>query len=558
MSLSKHFCGILSASLCTLMLSMTSCQEKGNKEQCSLIPQPNELKTNTGHFAFNNSTVFYVSPELDKNSTPIIESFSENLNTVSGFQTAVQPLNETETLSKQSIVFKTNEKIAPEGYELNIQPDEIMIQASDRSGVFYALQTLKQLLPVAIYGNEPVADTQWTLPCVEIKDAPRFGYRGLHIDVARHFFPKEEMKKILDLMALHKQNQLHWHLTDDQGWRIEIKKYPKLTEIGAFRDSTQIGGFNSTKYDPNPHGGFYTQDDIREIVAYATARHINIIPEIEIPGHASASIAAYPWLGTTGKQIKVSCRFGVHHEVYNVANPKVFDFLDDVIDEMIQLFPGEIFHIGGDEVRYNHWKESEETRKFMEEKGIQTYPELQVWITNLMSEKLKAKGRRMMGWNEITGVQLHDYQQEKVQKQEQKLSEGTIVQIWKGSPELIKATAEQGYDILNSYNRYTYLDYDYNTIPLEKAYTFNPIPTDLPKSLKSKILGVGCQMWGEFIPTVKEMNLKVYPRIAAYAEVGWTRPDQKDFKRFTQSLQKLKAIWKKEGIEYYETPQAKK
>ena len=163
-----------------------------------------------------------------------------------------------------------------------------------------------------------------------------------------------------------------------------------------------------------------------------------------------------------------------------------------------------------------------------------------------------------MGWNEITGVQLHDYQQEKVQKQEQKLSEGTIVQIWKGSPELIKATAEQGYDILNSYNRYTYLDYDYNTIPLEKAYTFNPIPTDLPKSLKSKILGVGCQMWGEFIPTVKEMNLKVYPRIAAYAEVGWTRPDQKDFKRFTQSLQKLKAIWKKEGIEYYETPQAKK
>ena len=203
MSLSKHFCGILSASLCTLMLSMTSCQEKGNKEQCSLIPQPNELKTNTGHFAFNNSTVFYVSPELDKNSTPIIESFSENLNTVSGFQTAVQPLNETETLSKQSIVFKTNEKIAPEGYELNIQPDEIIIQASDRSGVFYALQTLKQLLPVAIYGNEPVADTQWTLPCVEIKEAPRFGYRGLLIDVARHFFHKEEMKYILDLMALH-------------------------------------------------------------------------------------------------------------------------------------------------------------------------------------------------------------------------------------------------------------------------------------------------------------------------------------------------------------------
>lgn len=435
-----------------------------------------------------------------------------------------------------------------EAYQLTVNKKGIRIEAPAAAGIFYGTQTLRQI----------IGEDNRTVNQLSISDAPAFRVRSFMLDEGRNFKGKAVVKQLMDEMARLKMNTFHWHLTDDQGWRIEIKKYPKLTEIGAFRDSTQIGGFNSTKYDPNPHGGFYTQDDIREIVAYATARHINIIPEIEIPGHASASIAAYPWLGTTGKQIKVSCRFGVHHEVYNVANPKVFDFLDDVIDEMIQLFPGEIFHIGGDEVRYNHWKESEETRKFMEEKGIQTYPELQVWITNLMSEKLKAKGRRMMGWNEITGVQLHDYQQEKVQKQEQKLSEGTIVQIWKGSPELIKATAEQGYDILNSYNRYTYLDYDYNTIPLEKAYTFNPIPTDLPKSLESKILGVGCQMWGEFIPTVKEMNLKVYPRIAAYAEVGWTRSDQKDFKRFTQSLQKLKAIWKKEGIEYYETPQPKK
>ena len=218
MSLSKHFHRVLSVSLCTLLLSMTSCQEKGNKDQCSLIPQPNELKTNAGHFAFNQSTVFYVSPELDKNSLSIIDSFAQNLNAISGFQTTSQPLEGTEALPKKNIVFKANKDIVPEGYELSIQPDAVIIQASDRSGIFYAIQTLKQLLPTAIYGDQPTSDAQWTLPCMEIKDAPRFGYRGLHIDVARHFFPKEEMKKILDLMALHKQNTLHWHLTDDQGY----------------------------------------------------------------------------------------------------------------------------------------------------------------------------------------------------------------------------------------------------------------------------------------------------------------------------------------------------
>lgn len=268
-----------------------------------------------------------------------------------------------------------------EAYQLTVNKKGIRIEAPAAAGIFYGIQTLRQI----------IGEDNRTVNQLSISDAPAFRVRSFMLDEGRNFKGKAVVKQLMDEMARLKMNTFHWHLTDDQGWRIEIKKYPKLTEIGAFRDSTQIGGFNSTKYDPNPHGGFYTQDDIREIVAYATARHINIIPEIEIPGHASASIAAYPWLGTTGKQIKVSCRFGVHHEVYNVANPKVFDFLDDVIDEMIQLFPGEIFHIGGDEVRYNHWKESEETRKFMEEKGIQTYPELQVWITNLMSENLQGK-----------------------------------------------------------------------------------------------------------------------------------------------------------------------
>lgn len=444
---------------------------------------------------------------------------------------------------KGDIVLSLISGMNPEAYKLSVGKNGIKIEASSAAGIFYGIQTLRQII------NE-----NKTVEQLEISDSPAFAWRSFMLDEGRYFKGKEVVKQLMDEMARLKMNTFHWHLTDDQGWRIEIKKYPKLTEVGAVRDSTQIGGFDSKRYDSKPHGGFYTQDEIKEIVAYATERHITIVPEFEIPGHASASIAAYPWLGTTGKQTKVPCRFGVQYEVLNVANPKTIEFIDDVMDEIIALFPGEVFHIGGDEVRYDNWKSSAEINRFMKERGIKTYPELQVWVTNVLSEKLKEKGRRMMGWNEITGDQLHGYQNEKIQNQEQKLAEGTVVQFWAGNPELIKKAAEKGYDILNSHNLYTYLDYSYNTIPLKKAYDFSPVPGEFPAELKSRILGMGCQMWGEFIPTVKNMNLKVYPRIAAYAEVGWTQPENKNFERFNQSLDKLKAVWTKEGIEYYNEP----
>lgn len=524
------------------LLSMSGLVKARESQQIEIIPAVESVVYNGTGYKLDNSVSISYSGELENEATLLKEYLLKERGIEGKLKQNAKKGDIT--LSIKSLVASAGN----EAYQLRVGKEGIRIEAPTAAGVFYGIQTLRQLID----------EDNRTVRAVVINDSPAFPMRSFMLDEGRHFKGKAVVKQLMDEMARLKLNTFHWHLTDDQGWRIEIKKYPKLTEIGAFRDSTQIGGFNSTKYDPTPHGGFYTQDDIREIVAYAAARHINIIPEIEIPGHASAAVAAYPWLGTTGQQIKVSCRFGVHYEAYNIANPRTFEFLEDVIDEIIQLFPGDIIHIGGDEVRYNHWKESKEINEFMKEKGIQTYPELQVWMTNLMSEKIKAKGRRMMGWNEITGDQLHEYQQEKVEDQKQHLAEGTVVQVWKGNPDLIKKNAAKGYNILNSYHSYTYLDYDYSTIPLEKAYSFNPIPDDLPKELRSKIIGIGCQMWGEFIPTVKDMNLKVYPRIAAYAEVGWTRPEQKDFERFKHSLKKLKAIWKNEGIEYYEMPGSEK
>ncbi|MEG0889405.1 MAG: family 20 glycosylhydrolase [Bacteroides sp.] len=428
-----------------------------------------------------------------------------------------------------------------ENYGLVINEKGIHLNASSSAGIYYGIQTLRQL----IHGRD-------TIPQIVINDAPTYPIRSLMLDEARHFKGKKVVKQLLENMARLKMNTFHWHLTDDQGWRIEIKKYPKLTEIGGVRDSTEISHFHSNVFDGKSHGGFYTQADIREIVAYAQQRHIQIIPEIEIPGHASAAIAAYPWLGTQVEPIRVPCNFGVHYNVYNVADPKVFEFFNDVIDEIIDLFPGKIIHIGGDEVRYDYWKASADIEQMMKEKSIKSFPELQVWTTNRMAQLLKRKGRRMMGWNEITGDQINDYQRETVSRPDFQLEKESIVQFWKGDKELMKKIASEGYDIINSANDYTYMDYSYASIPLQKAYGFNPIPAGFPQEYHKQVKGISCQVWGEFMPTVEKMNQMVYPRIAAYAEVGWTRPENKNWETFKQALCEIQKEWHKAGILYYE------
>ncbi|MDR1716231.1 MAG: beta-N-acetylhexosaminidase [Prevotella sp.] len=518
--------------LCTAYV-LVACEEKREIIPYSVIPQPQQIAYEPGVFKFAKQVTLAYPQEFAGEASLLEEWLGEDFR----FTFKTQENNADIILVQDSV--HTNNK---EAYILDIGKKRITLTANTSAGIVHGIQTLRQIIKPE--NDKYIAQTG------KITDYPAFSWRAFMLDEGRYFKGKEVVFGLLDEMSRLKMNTFHWHLTNDQGWRIEIKKYPKLTEIGAFRDSSEINHFGSEVFDGKPHGGFYTQEEIREVVKYAAERHINIVPEISMPGHASAAIASYPWLGASGKQIKVPGRFGVHYDNFNIADPQVLQFLEDVIDEVIALFPGPVFHIGGDEVRYDQWKSSSSIQTYMKKHGLKTPAELQVYFTNNISNILAAKNRRMMGWNEITGQNLHDYQSKEDAHNEQKLNKDAIVHFWKGDPKLITETLENGYDIVNSYHEYTYIDYSYESIPLDKAYNFNPVPENLKPQYRPQVLGLGCQMWGEFIPTVESMNKKVYPRIAAYAETGWTAPEQKDYNRFLRSLDYFLDIWKAKGIEY--------
>lgn len=502
-------------------------------EALELIPYPSHVKVKSGQLHLSDGLFIDYSDDLAVETRFLERILSEfDIPVTNGPKTAKIKLELDRSL---------NGKLGLEGYQLFVGKKGIVIKSASNAGIFYGIQTFRQLI-----SKNPAS-----IQRVEIEDKPRYPWRAFLLDEGRYFKGMDAVKQLLDEMARLKMNTFHWHLTDDQGWRIEIKKYPLLTEIGSKRDSTQTGiwpsGWKSTIFDGVPHEGFYTQDQIKEIVQYAEERHITIIPEIEMPGHASAAIAAYPWLGTVKKQIKVPVQFGVSNDVFNVADSKVEGFLKDVLDEIIELFPSPVIHIGGDEVKYDHWKNSREINDFMETNSISSYADLQLWFTNKISNYIEKKGRRMMGWNEIMGTPLHDYSEKEIVVRGS-LAPNAIIHFWKGDIELINDAILKGHDIVNSYHEYTYLDYDYNTIPLSKAYDFNPTPDNIPQIHRGKILGSGCQMWGEWIPTVKSMHILVFPRLAAYAEVGWTEASNKDYERFLRGLDLLNQKWEKAGI----------
>ncbi|UOY04918.1 beta-N-acetylhexosaminidase [Muricauda sp. SCSIO 64092] len=407
------------------------------------------------------------------------------------------------------------------------------MRSATEKGLFYGIQTLRQLV-----------SSDKSISYLEIKDAPRFAWRAFMLDEGRYSQRKKQVLKMLDEMARLKMNVFHWHLVDDQGWRIEIKKYPLLTEIGSKWPSTQVGPlrWNSPIQSGEPHKGFYTQEDIREIVAYAAQRHIVVIPEIEMPRHSSATMAAYPWLGSSGKKIDVPIWFGVSKDVYNIADPKVYGFLTDVLDEVMALFPSKIIHIGGDEAKYDHWESSEYITKYTKENKLKTFADLQVFFTNRISRYLESKGSRIMGGNEILGQNVHDYQAEKDAGAEEELSKSSVIHFWRGDISLMKSTVENGYDIVNSLHSETYLDYSYETIPLKRAYDFEPIPAGLKAKYHNRIKGLGCQMWGEWIPKSGYMDFMIFPRIAAYAEVRWTQRVNKDYEAFKGALSGLQNL----------------
>lgn len=506
-----------------------------------MIPKPNEISFRQETFQIDENTVIHTT-EKTKKAANTLKDFFKNK-----FELTLKVL-ENSGVKKNSIHFNLDEKIAEEGYKLLIFNGIIKIDASTEKGWFYGVQTLIQICSYNAYFSKELKTIK--LKEVTINDAPRFKWRAFMLDEARYFKGKEQVKLLLDEMAHLKMNVFHWHLTDDQGWRIEIKKYPLLTQIGSKRKSTQIGPleWDSPIQSGELHEGFYTQVDIKEIIEYANERHITIVPEIEMPGHSTAAIASYTWLGTSKNEIEVPIKFGVGTDVYDVTDPKVYQFLTDVLEEVMALFPSNVIHIGGDEVKYNHWKSSKSVNDYMQKNNLKTPADLQVYFTNKISNFIQSKNKRMMGWNEILGHNLHEYQNKNDTKTTQTLAKESIIHFWKGDIDLAKAAASNGYEIVNSLHNFTYLDYHYKNLPLSKAYSFDPIPEDLDAKYHDKIIGLGCQMWGEWIPTIGQMHFQVFPRIAAYAEIGWTKKELKDFDDFKINLTYLEKRWAEKGI----------
>jgi hexosaminidase len=398
----------------------------------------------------------------------------------------------------------------PEGYRLEVQPDTVKVEALTLTGIFYAIQSLRQML---------MSDGR--IPCTHIEDWPRFAWRGFMLDEGRHFHGKNTLRLTLDLMALQKLNILHWHLTDDQGWRIEIKKYPRLTEVGAHRPGTSRS-MTGNQQDGVPHSGFYTQEDIREIVTYAAERHITIVPEIELPGHSLAALAAYPEFSCTGGPFVVATHFGIFPDIYCAGKESTFTFLQNVLDEVIGLFPSPYIHIGGDEAPKKRWKACPDCQRRMQAAGLKEEHALQVYFTNRIMAYLESKGRHAIGWNQIL---------------EPGLAEAAVIQYWLGSQKpLVNAMHLTGRKVIMSTYLDTYLDHGYELMPLSRAYHYDPLPPGAPEDC---ILGLEFPLWTEWVPTRARFDYQVYPRLCALAETGWTPKARKDFTNFRRRLVKF-------------------
>lgn len=509
-----------------------------------IIPQPLKISEKEGKFILSSRTGIISTPQASEEAD-YLAVILEN---------AFGKAPSIKSSGKKGIVLRLNPEIknktGEEGYVFTSTKKKIIIEAATTTGVFYGIQTLRQLLPPE-FEHSPDKKKSFAINAVEIVDKPRFPWRAFMLDEARYFKGMEVVKTLLDQMALHKLNVFHWHLVDDQGWRIEIKKYPGLTEVGSKRKDSMIGGWGSKQFSGKPHEGFYSQEEIKEIVQYAAEKHITIVPEIEMPGHSASAIASYSWLGTIGREMEVPGIFGGKYDIYNVSDPKVEQFLKDVLIEVIDLFPSEVIHIGGDEVDFSKWKTSAGVQDYMKREGLNSPADLQISFTNKISAFIESHDRRMMGWNEILGgVSLHQYHDAEDMKTSQELAPNSVIHFWKGDLTLAEDAVKQGYDIVNSLHSMTYLDYDYETITLEKAYSFDPVPEGLDSTYHHKVLGLGCQMWGEWIPTVEQMEYMVFPRLSAYAEVGWTDKSVKDFEDFTRRLESLKKRWNILGIKY--------
>ena len=540
MLLPKYFsrlAGAAIAIIATLLLS-ASLQARTKEGPLDIIPYPGSVEVQKGSFNARGAQ-FNCDPAMDAASIKTVNSFAIRLSKASGkVSSLASPIGLAANAREGKVkgfAFYVDPALPDEAYSIVIAPKSVVVAASGRSGFFYAIQTLKQLLPAGIYGKGVLEKADWSIPCALIKDAPRFSYRGAHLDCCRHFFSVSEVKRYLDVMSFYKLNRFHWHLTEDQGWRLQLRRYPELTEIGAFRNGTMVGKDKDSN-DGIRYGGYYTQEQIRDIIAYADERCITVIPEVDLPGHMVAALATYPELGCGTGPYEVRTTWGIADQVLNVGREETMVFLENVLGEVADLFPSEYIHIGGDECPKTEWKNNPDCQAKIRELGLKddengtAEQHLQCYVTARMQKFLATKGKKIIGWDEIL---------------EGSLEPGATVMSWRGAKGGIKA-ANAGFDVIMTPNNYCYLDYYQadkkneplaigGNLPIEKVYSLEP--TDqIADGMKHHILGAQVNLWTEYIATPEYLEYMLLPRMIAISEVQWCQPETKDFARFRKTL----------------------
>ena len=493
-------------------------EDKKSITEVLIIPQPSEQIVNEGEFVLNNSTGINYDDNF-KISAEFLKSF-------------IQEGSDIKLEGSNMISFIKDESFADEGYSLEVLPNKIDIKAKTDQGAFYAVQSLRQLLPPE-FENGSFEGVEAIIPCATINDEPQFVYRGMHLDVGRHMFSVDFIKKYIDALAMLKMNTFHWHLTEDQGWRIEIKKYPKLQEVASYRNETLIDHYNTQPqlFDGKKYGGYYTQEEIKAVVAYAQSRFVTVIPEIELPGHSQAAIAAYPELGCTGEQVEVATKWGVFEEIY-CPKEETFSFLEDVLDEVLALFPSEYIHIGGDEAPKTRWKNCDHCQALIKKEGLKDEHELQSYFISRIEKYLNSKGRQIIGWDEIL---------------EGGLAPNATVMSWRGFNGAIEA-AKQHHNVILTPGSHSYFDHYQSEnddeplaiggyLPLKKVYSLNPIPEELTPEEAKYVLGAQGNVWTEYIPTSEKVEYMVFPRILALSEVVWSNPEHKNYEEFVSRVE---------------------
>ena len=500
---------------------------KGNLD---VIPQPQEivLARDTTPFIIDRSTTI-VYPATNEKMHRTADFLATFIKEMTGTEVRVSDKEK----SSNAIILAVDSTMGhPEGYKLQITPEKVLLTGGSEAGVFYGIQTIHKALPILKDGKVAAA-----LPAGTVTDFPRFRYRGFMIDVGRHFFPVSYLKQMIDLMALHNINYFHWHLTEDQGWRIEIKKYPKLTEVGSKRDSTIID-WETKKFDGKPHSGFYTQDEAREIVRYAADRFITVVPEIDLPGHTTAALASYPGLGCTGGPYKVLCSFGVFPDVLCAGNDQTLQFTKDVLDEIMDIFPSEYIHIGGDECPKSRWEKCPKCQAKIKELGIKALPkhskenQLQTYFMSELEKEINAHGRRMLGWDEVL---------------EGGLTPNSTIMSWRGIQGGIEAARQHHDVIMTPIQRLYFSNPRINKMTgfewMNRVYNFEPVPAELTDAEKKFVIGTQGCIWTEWTADSTKMEWQILPRMAALSEIQWTLPEHKNFERFMERLPEMLKIY---------------